>query len=261
MPDPVRSHRFPTALALRWGALALLLALMLIGYLNGWHEVLSLSGLIRHRDALAQLVADNRYEAMGLFTLAYAAVVAMSFPGGSLLTVAAGAMFGWMMGGMVAVVGATIGATIVFLIARSSVGSVLADRAGPFLRKLSDGFRRDAASYLLFLRLTPVFPFWLVNIAPALFQVPLRIYVVTTALGILPGTFAFAMVGSGFDSVIAAQEALDPGCAGRGTCQVSLTALLTPQLATALVVMGLVALLPVALRLWRGRRQADRTGK
>lgn len=254
MSEPDQTRRFPVAPLLRWGALCLLAGLTLTGYLNGWHEALSLSGLIRHREALATYVSGNRLEAMAVFTLAYAAVVAMSFPGGVLLTVAAGAMFGWWMGGLVAVTGATVGATLVFLIARSSLGAVLARRAGPFVRKLSDGFRRDAASYLLFLRLTPVFPFWLVNIAPALFQVPLGIYVLTTAIGILPGTFAFAMVGSGFDSVIAAQEALDPGCAARGTCRVSLTALLTPQLVTALVVMGLVALLPVGLRLWRRNR-------
>ncbi|NBN79164.1 TVP38/TMEM64 family protein [Microvirga tunisiensis] len=255
MTDHAEAPRFPIRSALRWSALLALAGVTLAGYLGGWHEDLSLSGLIRHRGDLATLVVEHHVAALALFTGLYATVVALSFPGASLLTVAAGVLFGWIEGGLAALLGATAGATVVFLVARSSVGAVLAVRAGPFLRRLSDGFRRDAVSYLLFLRLTPVFPFWLVNIAPALFQVPLRVYVLTTAVGILPGTFAFAMVGSGFDSVIAAQEALDPGCAGRGTCRVSLMALLTPELLAALAVLGVVALLPVVVRLLRSRRK------
>jgi uncharacterized membrane protein YdjX (TVP38/TMEM64 family) len=155
-------------------------------------------------------------------------------------------------------VGATLGAIIVFLIACTSVGDALVQRAGPRLKRLADGFREDAFSYLLFLRLVPVFPFWLVNLAPPLFGVPLKTFALATAIGIVPGTFAFAFAGAGLDSVIAAQKAAKQACiaAGGSDCylHIDLHALVTPKLLVAFAVLGLVALIPVVLRRWYGHR-------
>ena len=92
---------------------------------------------------------------------------------------------------------ATIGATILFLAARSSFGSVLRERLGNKAQAFAEGLKKDAFSYLLVLRLAPVFPFFVVNVAPALFDVKLRDYVLATFLGIIPGTFAFAWLGEG----------------------------------------------------------------
>jgi uncharacterized membrane protein YdjX (TVP38/TMEM64 family) len=104
----------------------------------------------------------------------------------------------------------------------------------------------------------PVFPFWLVNLAPAVVGVHLTTFVLATALGIIPGTFAYALVGGGLDSVIAAQEAAYHSCiaAGRADCRLdfSMAALVTPQLLAALAALGVVALIPVALRKRRARR-------
>ncbi|ESR26975.1 TVP38/TMEM64 family protein [Lutibaculum baratangense] len=94
--------------------------------------------------------------------------MALSLPGGLVLTVAEGLFFGWLTGGLVTLVAATLGASLLFLVARTTLGETLAERAGPRLEALRAGFTEDAASYLLFLRLVPVFPFWLVNPAPAL---------------------------------------------------------------------------------------------
>jgi uncharacterized membrane protein YdjX (TVP38/TMEM64 family) len=141
---------------------------------------------------------------------------------------------------------------MVFLVARSSFGDVLARRAGPALTRLKDGFARDAFHYLLFLRLVPLFPFWLVNLAPALANVKLRTFVAATAVGIIPGTFAFAFVGEGLDSVLAVQADWK-ACVSAPSTRVcpdepTLSALITPQLLLAFSALGLVALLPVALR-------------
>ncbi len=127
------------------------------------------------------------------FVALYAAVVALSLPGGAVLTMAGGFLFGWLLGGLASIVGATIGASIVFLIARSALGEFLAARAGPWLSRFRQGFQDDAFSYLLFLRLVPIFPFWLVNLAPALLGVGFVTYVATTFLGIIPGTFAYSL--------------------------------------------------------------------
>lgn len=243
-----------TALAMhlkRWGPLVGIVVVMIVGYAQGWHEYVTLSSLIRNRDALVAFIADNMVLALLAYMAVYAAVVALSFPGGSFLTIGGGFLFGWFIAGTTTIVAATAGATAIFLAARTSFGEALRARAGPFMEQLAEGFRKDAASYLLFLRLTPIFPFWLVNLAPALFNVPLRTYVVTTALGIIPGTYAYAVFGSGLDSVIAAQEAANPGCGAAGTCRIDTAAILTTELIVALVALGLVALIPVAMKVLR----------
>jgi len=236
-----------------WLPLAVLVALMALAFALGLHRQLTLSNLITRRQELAGYVDDNILLALLAYAAVYMAAVALSFPGASFLTIAGGFLFGWVLGGIATVFGATIGACAVFLAARSFLGEVLTRRAGPFLSRLADGFREDAFNYLLFLRLTPVFPFWLVNIAPAIFKMPLSSYALATFAGIIPGTFAFTFIGSGLDSVIAAQEAADPGCAAAGACHIDVSALVTPQLLIAFFALGIVSLIPVVLKKLRSR--------
>ena len=139
-----------------------------------------------------------------------------------------------------------------FLIAKGACGESLVRRGGPLLRKIADGFRANAFSYLLFLRLVPAFPFFLVNLAPALVGVRLWTFVAATAIGILPATFALAFVGSGLDSVIAAQEVIYRAClaSGRTDCTVhfDLGMIVTPQLLAALAALGVMSLIPVIVK-------------
>ncbi|MCB1507605.1 MAG: TVP38/TMEM64 family protein [Hyphomicrobiaceae bacterium] len=225
-------------------------------FASGLHEELSLSAIIRKRFELADMIEANFILSLLIFGAIYVLAVALSFPGASFLTIAAGFLFGWMAGGSTVVVAATIGATAIFLAARSALGRSLEEKAGPFLARLRDGFRKDAFSYLLFLRLTPLFPFWLINLAPAFLGVPLRSYVAATALGILPGTFAFAFLGTGLDSLIAAQEAANPGCAAAGTCAISAGSLVTPELLIAFTALGVVSLIPPVVKRLRRRSAA-----
>ena len=241
----------------RWLPIVALVLLMGIGFALGWHEQLSLSTLIRERQALMDFVAANLLTALSAYVLIYAVSVALSFPGASLLTIAGGFLFGWVAAGFATVFAATVGATAVFLAARSSLGAALKARAGPFVTKLSSGFRENAMSYLLFLRLTPVFPFWLVNIAPAVFNVPVGTYVLATLVGIVPGTFAFAFIGSGLDSLIEAQEAANPGCAAAGTCTLEVSAFVTTEMLLAFCALGLASLIPVVLKRFRKNRPSD----
>ncbi|TYC49146.1 TVP38/TMEM64 family protein [Rhodobacterales bacterium] len=237
----------------KWLPLAVLLVLTILGFAFGLHRELTLSNLIMQRQDLANFVDRNAVLALAVYLAVYTLAVALSFPGASLLTIAGGFLFGWLVGGLATVVAATLGGCAVFLVARSSLGEVLTRRAGPFLSRLSEGFREDAFNYLLFLRLTPVFPFWLVNIAPAIFRMPLASYAAATFIGIIPGTFAFAFIGSGLESVIAAQEAANPGCASAGTCEVDISALVTPQLLAAFFALGVASLIPVVLKKVRAR--------
>jgi uncharacterized membrane protein YdjX (TVP38/TMEM64 family) len=237
--------------------LAAIAAVMVAAFASGLHNHLSLETLVRHRMAIESFIAAHGIGAVAVYTVLYILAVALSLPGAVVLTVAGGALFGAVTGGIAAIIGATIGATIVFLIARSAIGEALVRGAGPRVTKVTQGFCAHAFSYLLFLRLVPAFPFWLVNLAPALAGVKLPVFVAATAIGIIPGTFAFAFLGAGLDSVIAAQEALYRDClaAGRTDCVLNfdLKMLLTPQLLAAFVVLGFVALIPVAVKWHRSR--------
>jgi uncharacterized membrane protein YdjX (TVP38/TMEM64 family) len=183
--------------------------------------------------------------------------VALSFPAAGFLTVIGGLLFGWLAGAITTIFAATTGATIIFLAARTSLEKVLARNSGPLLNKIRAGFARDAFNYLLFLRLVPLFPFWLVNIASALAHLRLKTFVSATFLGIIPITIAFSFVGASFDSVIDAQKVAHEACLAQGTAacpfDFSVDHLLTRQVLLALVALGLVALLPIGLKRWRGR--------
>ena len=222
---------------------------------QGWHNLISFQQLALNQQALQAWIGENLIGALAVYMGIYVVVVALSLPGGAVLTVAGGLLFGWLIGGVVTVVAATLGATAIFLIARSSLGEPLAARAGPWLGRFRSGFQENALSYLLFLRLVPVFPFWVVNLAPALLGVTLRNYIVATALGIIPGTFAFAFAGAGLDSVLAAQreafqacqaarEAGDPAC----SFQFDPGTLITPELLIAFAALGVVALIPAIVK-------------
>jgi uncharacterized membrane protein YdjX (TVP38/TMEM64 family) len=236
----------------------LLVAVLILAM--GWHRQLSLETLVRHRDALDAFVDGHYAAALATFVGVYIAAVSLSIPGAVFLTIAGGLLFGVIVGGAAVVVAATTGATVIFLIARSAFSEYVIRRAGPRLSKIVDGFCADAFSYLLFLRLVPVFPFFLVNLAPALVGVRVTTFVAATAIGVIPATFVFASVGAGLDSVIQAQASMYHAClaAGRTDCRLDFdpAAALTPQLIGALIALGLLALAPVAVRRVFGRRAA-----
>lgn len=225
----------------RFGPLAILGVLIVAALMSGLHEYLSLDTLRQHQQALRAFVADNSVMAAFAFVLAYLAVVSLSLPGATVMTVAGGFLFGTVFGGVLAIVAATLGAVAIFLIARTAFADALKRRAAPLVRRMEEGFRADAFNYLLFLRLVPAFPFWAVNLAPALLGVKLGVFAAATLIGIIPGTFVFAAFGAGLGNVFAAGE------------EVSLANVLNPTLLAAFVGLGLLALAPVLIRKWRRR--------
>jgi uncharacterized membrane protein YdjX (TVP38/TMEM64 family) len=245
----------------RFAPLLVLAALMALVFAMGWHRYLSFKTIGLNYDSLKASIDSHLVLALGLYVLAYIAVVALSLPGGLIMTLTGGLLFGWKLGAPAAIVGATIGATLLFLIARSSLGEGLAKRAGPWVGKLQDGFKENAFSYLLFLRLVPAFPFVVVNLAPALLGVPLGTYVAATLVGIIPGTTAYSTAGSGLASVVEAQNAVYKACMAKlppgspATCEYTIdtSQLVTKQLLLAFIALGIVALIPVALKKWSKR--------
>ena len=182
----------------RFLPLAALAAGLVIFFALGLHRYLSFGALAENRDFLIGLVEDHPVTAPLAFMAVYALAVAFSIPGAVVLTIAGGFMFGTWAGGIYVVIGATVGAVGVFLAARTAFGQAYASRAGPWIRRLEAGFRENALSYLLVLRLVPLFPFWLVNLVPAFLGVPLTTYALGTFVGIIPAASSMLRSATGW---------------------------------------------------------------
>ena len=250
----------------RFAPLIALVALMAVAYFMGWHKYLSFKTLALNYEVLKEFIANNLLYALLLYALAYIVVVALSLPGGLVMTLTGGLLFGWQIGAPVTIVAATIGATIIFMIAKTSLGESLVASAGPWLAKLQDGFKENGLSYLLFLRLVPAFPFTIVNLAPAILGVPLRTYVLGTFFGIMPGSTTFSVLGAGLGSVIDGQSKTFNACVeGKGGGQAAIDAcpfnfdpsqVVTKEILAAFTMLALVALIPVAYKKWGNRSAA-----
>ncbi|MBD0271775.1 MAG: TVP38/TMEM64 family protein [Acetobacteraceae bacterium] len=244
-PAPGRVAAGPAAWRRLW-PLALLAAAAALAYALGLHRWLSFESLGAHRSALAGFVAGSPVLAAFLYVAAYVVVVAFSLPGGAVMTVAGGFLFGPWLGAALAVAGATLGASALFLAARHALAETLARRAGPLLGRVRDELRRDGFWYLLAIRLIPVVPFWLANLAPALAGMPFPAYAAATLIGIVPGTTVFAGIGAGLGRI------LDAG--GRP----DLSVIFSPGVLLPLVGLAALSLLgAVGGRYLRARRRAS----
>ncbi len=233
-----------------------LAGLIALAYAFGLHRYFTFGSLIEHRTVLQTFVEQHFFSSILAYAAIYVTVVALSLPAAGLLSIFGGFIFGWLVSAPVTVIAATTGAVIVFQVVKTSLGAAIAERAGPFVTMLSKGFAEDAFNYLLFLRLVPAFPFFAVNAVAGLARVDLKTFVIATLVGIIPGSFAFAWLGRGLDSIIQAQGAAHDACVAAksaAACPIefSPSALVTPELLIAFVVLGIVALIPVALKKWK----------
>lgn len=224
--------------------LVVLAAVIALAFQMGLHEQFSIDVLRDHRSALTGFVEEMGAMAALAFIALYAVTTLLFLPVGAVLTIAGGFLFGITFGTIYVVVGATLGAAGIFLVARTALGDHFRAKAGPFMQRMEAGFRENAFSYMLVLRLVPLFPFFVVNVAPAFLGVSLRTYVVGTFIGIIPGTLVFILAGAGLGSVF------DQG----GT--LTLQAILTPEIIAGLVGLSLLSLLPVVYKHLKARRSA-----
>jgi uncharacterized membrane protein YdjX (TVP38/TMEM64 family) len=229
----------------RFIPLALLLAAVIAVFASGVTRYLNLEALQANEAALRDFIDANLVLALLTFVGVYALATALSVPGAVILTLAGGYLFGTWIGGAATVVGATIGAILVFYAVRTSLGEALRERAeasGGTLKKVIDGVRQGAFGYILTLRLIPLAPFWLVNVAAALAHAPLRAYALATFLGIMPGTFIYSGIGAGIGALVARGETPDLGV------------IFEPRVLLPLVALGLLSL---GTTLYQRRRKAS----
>jgi uncharacterized membrane protein YdjX (TVP38/TMEM64 family) len=202
--------------------------------------LISYQGLAENEAALKRAVADNLLVTILAYMAVYITAVAFSLPGALWLSLAGGLMFGTWAGGLIIIFAATIGASGLFVVARYIVSDALRARGGskwgPSLQKFEAAFNRDAWSYMLILRLLPIFPFFIVNLGAALVGVRFPVFLLTTFFGIMPGTFVFASIGNGISVLLQAGQ------------QPDLSVMTDPQILGPLVALALLSLAPV---LWR----------
>ncbi len=209
-------------------------------FIFGGAQWLNLETIKIHRAELLQFTANNYFTMLLLSVLVYAAATALSIPGALLLSLTVGFLFGRWVGTLVIVLAATVGATLVFIAARYLFAEAAQRKAGGLAKKMIEGFKENAFNYLLFLRLVPLFPFWLVNLVPAFTPIRVRTYVAATALGIIPGSFVFANLGQSLGRIESIEQ------------------LVSGEILAALALLGLFALIPIAVnRLKTKRKQME----
>jgi len=222
--------------------LMVLIAGLIIFFTTDLKNTFSFVGLATNYSLITAFVASNQLASWLGFMLLYAVVVALSLPAASLLTLAGGAVLGWIAIPLI-IVGASAGACVVFIAAKTVFASLFAERAAGFISRLEAGFKKDAFSYLLALRLIPAAPFWVVNIVPALLGMRLLPFFIATFIGIAPGTSVYVAVGRGFDKVLARGEVPD------------LSTLQDPYIIAPLVALGLLSLMPVMVKRLKERNK------
>lgn len=217
------------------------LALFLFGiglfYYFDLGQYLSLDSLKENKENLDQFYRENTVATIAGFIGVYIAVVALSLPGATILTLASGAIFGAVKGTLVVNVGATLGATLAFLVARFLLRDWVEEKYGGKIKSFNDGFSNNALNYILFLRLVPLFPFFLINLVSGLTRVKLPVYFFGTMFGILPGSFVYANAGSNLAGITSLSDIASPGVLG------------------SFALLGLFALIPAIYKRIKGKKE------
>ncbi len=208
----------------------------------GLDDYFTLEALKENRGVLREWVIAHGVAAGLVYAAVYALSISLSIPGGLILTISGGFLFGPYWGTVYVLIGATIGATVVFLAARYAFADFLREKAGSALAKMEAGFNEHPKSYLFVLRLVPLFPFWLVNIVPAFLGVSIGNYMIATFFGIIPATFVYTLVGDGAGAVLDQGQDLDLGI------------IFEPRFILSIIGLAALALLPVVYNKVRGGR-------
>lgn len=229
---------------LRYLPLVAIAAVALVGLFT-LGDVLSFETLRENRETLIAFRDANRTLTVAVFILSYLVIVAFSLPGAAVATLTGGFLFGLFPGVLYNVIGATSGAVVIFLAARWGLGDTLKkklDTTDGRIGKIKKGLDENQWSMLFFIRLVPVVPFFVANLIPALLNVPLWKYVVSTFLGILPGALVYTSVGSGLGAVFAAGESPDLGI------------IFEPHILWPILGLSALSLLPVLIKAVTGKK-------
>lgn len=228
----------------RFGLLIVLVVLVVAAVASGATDHISLGELKARRAELSAFVQAHWIASLAVYGVLYTVVVALSLPLALVMTLAGGFLFGPLPGGLAALTAATLGSTVSFLACRTAFGDLVTRKAGPTISKLAEGFRKDAFSYLFTLRIIPVAPLLLINVAAGLAEVSTRTFITASFIGMAPGSFVYAFLGSGLGTVF--ERGGDP----------DLHIITEPRILLPLIGLACLAMIPTALRLVRRYRSA-----
>ncbi len=222
----------------KWAPLGVIIALMASAYAFNLHHYFDLNAFHEHKEFMQNYVAEHPLLSGLIFVTLYIAAVALSLPIATILTLSGGFLFGLVLGALYVISAATMGATIIFTIAKTSLGDSLRQKASGLYERIEGNMNENAVGYLLFMRLVPIFPFVLVNIAPALFNVKTRVFVLTTFFGIMPGSVVFVNLGQQLGEIT------------------SLKDLVSMETLLAFALLGFFALIPNLYKMVKGKKAA-----
>lgn len=230
------------AAALRFGPALLLVLLAAAVLASGLLKQIDMDHLDGRRLSLEAYVGAHPVQAAAVYLAIFSAGITLSLPIALLLTLLGGLLFGWVQGGLLAAAASTLGGLATFLICRTAVGDLIMRLAGPRMMRFQEGAQKDAFSLILTLRLVPMTPFWLINVGAACVRIPLRPYILATAIGVIPSSLIYASLGAGLETL------LESGGPPRDL-------ILRPQVLVPLIGLAVLGVLPLAVR-WIQRRRA-----
>jgi uncharacterized membrane protein YdjX (TVP38/TMEM64 family) len=190
-------------------------------------KYLTLASLKENHQLLVEFYERHQFAMIAGFITVYIIQTALSLPGAAILSLAAGAVFGAFSGTVYVNIGATVGASLAFLVARYLFHDVIQNKFGSRLEKINMELETKGFNYLLFLRLVPLFPFFLINLGAGLTRLPLRTFFLGTMVGIIPGSFVYCNAGASLATMTSVSE------------------IVSPRLLGSFALLGLFALIPV----------------
>ena len=232
------SNRKSFSFYIQYLPILIFLLLILTIYLSGLNQYLNFDTLKTYRLHLLKLVHYHLITVSLTFIGVYALSTALSIPAGGLFTLAAGFLFPLPLAFLCSIIGSTVGSFILFLVAQTTLKTLLKEHASPFFKKIAVGIKEHTVSYLLFLRFIPIIPFWLVNLIPAFFKIHWYTYLWTTFIGVMPGSFIFNYAGTGLGKIFDSNKPF------------SLDLIFNKQLKISLVLLAVFALVPILCKKW-----------
>jgi len=229
---------------MRYAPLILILVVAVVGAFT-LRDFLTFEALRDNREALIAFRDANFVATVAVFMLSYIVIVAFSLPGATIATLTGGFLFSTFPGALFNVTAATIGATAIFLAARWGLGERLGrklESSDGTIKAIKDGIDENQWSMLFLIRLVPAVPFFVANLVPAFLEVPLRRFVISTFLGIIPGGVVYTSVGAGLGGVFARGETPDLGI------------IFEPQILLPILGLCTLAALPIIIKALRGRK-------
>lgn len=228
----------------RWIPLLVILIVFGLAIHFKLYRYITFETLKTHHVQLQQWTSQNYWLVVFIYIAFYIVAVTFSFPGALFITVTGGFLFGPYLGTLYVVISATIGASLLFLAVRTSLGDWLASKASGWVAKLEKGFQENAFSYLLTLRLIPAFPFFIVNVVPALLEMRLAPYALATFIGIIPGAFVYASLGNGLVAIIDTGKTPDFGI------------IFNPEIFLPLLGLAILSIVPTIYKKIKAKKRA-----